>query len=210
VRSDKQAAALVDAVCRSLYSDDPSTWAAAAPADVAAADRLLRACLAGGAPRPHAQLALGRWLLRAGRGWDAAGGYSAAGGGGGATRAAAAVQATAAAARMLAAAPGGAADLPQLAFSLDGEAGLVAQPLGLAAAAPAFDEASAPACAAALARLQTQQPPGAWAAAARGALLAAPVLAEEFGSEGRLGELLDQAPAEEGRYKGPGAAGKQP
>jgi hypothetical protein len=210
LRTDKQAAALAGAVCRTLFSDDPDTWAAAAPANVAAADRLLRACLAGGGARPETQLALGRWLLHATREWAAGGGYAAAAGGADAQRAAAVVQAASAAARLLSAAPGGAAVLPALELELSGAAGLAARPGGLAASAPAFDAVSAPSCAAALARLDAAQPPAAWADSARAALLAAPALAEEFGSEGRLGELLDQAPAEEARYRGPSAGAKQP
>ncbi|GBF93271.1 hypothetical protein Rsub_06003 [Raphidocelis subcapitata] len=211
LRTDKQAAALAGAVCAALLSPDPAVWESATLPDVAAADRLLRACLAGGAPRPATELALGRWLLHAAQDWGGRGGYAAAGGGD-AVRAAAVMQVASAAVRQLAALPGGAGSaLPQLPIAVGGAAGLSATPEGIVAALPAFPTDSAPACAAALAALEEQQPPLAWAQAARAALAAAPGLLAELGEQ-RLGEALDLPPAEEEPrlLVGAGPDGKQP
>ena len=238
VRSDKQAAALASVACAALAAQGEGAWDGAAPADVAATDRLLRACLggagadasvgggigtgggagaggAGGAgARPETQLQVARWLLHAARAWGASGGYAAAGGGD-ACRAAAVLQVASAAARQLAAAGGdaaGAPQLPQLPLVLPaGASALSATPAGLVARAPAFDAAAAPACAAALEALERRQPPLAWAQAARDALARSPGLVAEFGEE-RLAAALDRAPADEEPLEAAsgGADAKQP
>ncbi|KAI8464448.1 MAG: hypothetical protein J3K34DRAFT_526188 [Monoraphidium minutum] len=176
------AAALAAAACRALFAEEPAAWEGASAADADGAGALLAACLAGGAPRPVARLALGRGLLAAGRRWAERGSYAAAGGGD-PRRACAALRAAGAAAA-LAAGPGAAAAPPGLA------------PPGAAGAE-------------ALAALAAQQPAAKWAAAVQAALVASPEMTAEFGAE-QLPALLDQPPPAAARLSGAEDGAKQP
>jgi hypothetical protein len=181
LRTDRHAEALAASAARALLSEDPPAWEGAAPADAAGAGALLAACLAGGAPRPAARLALARRLLHAARGWAAAGSYAAAGGGD-PCRACAALQAA------------------------DAAAARVAGPGALieAAASPLPVQAEA-----ALALLSKRQPPSAWASAMRDAFVAAPELVEAYGAQ-QLPALLDAPPSDGAAPQEGDGARKQP
>lgn len=211
LRADKQAAALAATVCRALFAQDPAAWQGCGPQDLAGADRLLRACLSGPAPRPAAQVQAARRLLHAARGWGDQEASWGAAGGGDARVACAVVQVFDSAAGALAAASGAGEALPRLELSPEASASLLLSPRGLIApsSAASFDQRSAPACEAALDALAHQQTPASWAEAAQSALSRAPALTAEY--QDSLEDLLGQAPVDGGRQAGSSDSdGKQP